>query len=93
MSEQNPLPSEDERVKLCEILSHALIEIRLLAGSGKAGQVADLADVWHSLPREMYGWGLFDWSLLRGMAAQYQAKYHDRYYDYVAMLDQIRPPD
>lgn len=80
-------------MKLCEILHHALVEIRLLGWSGRAAQAADLANVFHEMPHEMYGWGCFNWRLLRRTAMEYREKYPGSLYDYVAMLDVIRPPE
>ena len=47
-------PNDAQRKKLCEMLHHALVEIRWLAGAGRSQQASELADVFHNLPVEMW---------------------------------------
>jgi hypothetical protein len=87
----DPLPTEPQRKALCEMLAAALIEIRIAAGGGggvDALQASDLADAFHNLPREMYGWGSWSVADFRGRLAYYQEKYPGGP-DYVKMLDTI----
>lgn len=93
MDDKYQLPTERQREKLCEMLAQAIIQMRSLGWAGQAEQIADLADAFHNLPREMYGWGQWDWDLFRLMLRDYQCKYFGKdkaESGYVAMLDQIR---
>lgn len=83
------LPTEEQRADLCEIIACAFIELRLLGWAGKAAQAADLAEAFHNLPREMYGYGRFNWQVTRGMLQWYEAKWPDQHHRYTAMLDKI----
>lgn len=84
------LPSAEQREQLSKLLAQAFIEIRLLCWGGHAQQAADLADVFHNLPREMYGWGSFNWDRLRAQIVDYERKYEGRLgYDYASQLDRI----
>jgi hypothetical protein len=70
------------------------VEIRALGWAGKAEQASDLADAFHNLPKEMYGWGRWDVGVFRQMLQHYQKKYmraENHPSDYVAMLDRIFP--
>jgi hypothetical protein len=82
--------TEAQRQKLCEMLYHAFIELRLLGWSGKAEQAADLADAFHNLPASLWK---DDFSLRffrDSFLGVYQRKYPEgRVRDYVAMLDEI----
>ena len=62
-----------QRETLCELLHHALVEIRLLAGAGKAAQAADLADAFHNLPKAMWS-EEFSLELFRGAFLQSDVK-------------------
>jgi hypothetical protein len=46
--------TDQHRKKLCHLLHHALIEMRVLGWAGKSGQAADLADAFHELPKDMW---------------------------------------
>lgn len=88
---EDDLPTEEERARLGEIVSSALIELRILGWKGKAAQAADLAEAFHNLPREMYGYGRFNWQITRGMLQWYEEKWPDQHHRYTAMLDKIHP--
>ena len=85
----DPLPNAEQREALCELIARAFIEARSLGYQGKSEQVADLADAFHNLPTEMYGTGLWNVEHARWMLQEYQDKYRERPYDYVAMFDEI----
>ena len=88
-----PLPTEKQRELLCDMIHAAFVEVRLLGWAGEARQAADLADAFHNIPKEMYGWGSFSWEMFRGMLATYQRKWRTPERrdgpDYLAMLDQV----
>jgi hypothetical protein len=88
----DPLPSEKQREMLCDMIHAAFIELRLLGWGGHAAAAADLADAFHNIPKEMFGWGCFTWEMFRGMLGDYQTKWRSILSgrDYVQMLDQIR---
>lgn len=46
--------TDQHRRKLCHLLHHALIEMRVLSWAGKSAQTADLADAFHNLPKDMW---------------------------------------
>ena len=90
----DPLPTPKQREMLCDMIHYAFVELRLLGWGGHGEQGADLADAFHNIPKEMYGWGGFSWSTFRGMLETYQSKWRGKGAvsgrDYVAMLDEIR---
>ena len=90
----DPLPTPKQREMLCDMIYHAFVELRLLGWDGHSERAADLADAFHNIPKEMYGWGSFSWSRFRGMLERYQSKWRGKstvvLKDYVAMLDEIR---
>lgn len=54
-SPQNDMKITDQhRKKLCHLLHHALIEMRVLGWAGKSEQAADLADAFHNLPKDVW---------------------------------------
>jgi hypothetical protein len=85
----DPLPMEQQRQQLCEMMAWAFIEIRMLGWNGHTQQAADLADAFHNLPREMYGWGGWWWDRLRDDLQRYQQQYGGSR-DSVAWLDEIK---
>lgn len=84
------LPTDSQRRKLCEMMHHAFIEMRLLGWGGKSEQAADLADAFHNLPRDIWH-DEFSLQFFRdSFVAVYQRKYPEgRSRDYVAMVDEI----
>jgi hypothetical protein len=89
----DPLPTPKQRELLCDMISAAFVEIRLLCWDGQAEQAGDLADAFHNIPKEMYGWGSFRWKAFRGGLARYQRNWRSEPpmdgLDYLAMLDAI----
>jgi hypothetical protein len=92
MKQADPLPTEEQRRLLCEMMASAFVEIRFVSWGGKAQQAADLADAFHNVPREMYGWGNWSRRIFRGMLESYERKYHDATGKYVKMFDAIFGP-
>lgn len=87
--DHEPLPTDAQREALCAMFAEAFIEARALGWEGKADQAADLADAFHNLPKEMYGWGGWSLERVRSMLKAYQDKYRGSCRDYLSMLDRI----
>ena len=91
------LPTEEQRVQLNRMIATAFVEIRLLGWAGRAKQAADLADTFHNLPNEMYGYGKWDPGFIRKMLQFYQDDYHHEDYhgrtNYVGIFNAIFPRD
>ena len=88
MNQNGKPPTDAQRRKLCELLHHAIVEIRLLGWAGKAGQAADLADAIHNLPSGMWRDDFSLRSFREDFLAPYQQKYPDgRIWNYVALVD------
>ena len=81
------MPTERQRKQLCEMLYHALLEIRILGWEGKAQQSADLADAFHNLPTMLWSEN-FSFKIFRVFL-----KYYDETYPnsnkYLKMVDKI----
>lgn len=79
---------------LCNMIHYAFVELRMLGRGGHSEQAADLADAFHNISKEMYGWGSFSWETFRGMLETYQCKWRGISTvggnDYVQMVDKIR---
>ena len=90
----DPLPTPKQQELLCDMIHNAFVELRMLGWGGHAEQAADLADAFHNIPKEMYGWGSFNWETFRGMLENYQRKWRGKTTvtgrNYVEMLDEIR---
>ncbi|MEW6159668.1 MAG: hypothetical protein AB1813_19740 [Verrucomicrobiota bacterium] len=85
----DPLPTEEQRKQLGELMHNAFIELRRFNGE----QAHDLAYAFHNLPMEIYGWGT--WSIVgtRGRLLHYQKKHSQNLgVDYVALFDKIYAP-
>lgn len=93
----DPSPTEKQRELLCDMIRAAFLELRRLGYAGEAQQAADLADAFHNIPKEMYGWGAFRWEMFRGMLATYQRKWRDADRQsgphFLAMLDHVETHD
>lgn len=91
------LPTPEQCVRIHEMVAAAFVEIRMLGWAGRAEQASDLADAFHNIPREIYGWGQWDLGITRGMLQSYQDKYHDEDYSgkthYLAMFNAIFSDD
>lgn len=72
------------------MLHHALVEIRMLAGSGHGQQASDLADAFHNLPQEMWC-DYFSITFFRdAFLYPYCQKWPQRkVYNYIAMLEEV----
>lgn len=89
------LPNEEQRRILCELIAWAFIEIRHLAGLGKSTRAADLADTFHNVGREIYGWGSWNPLTFRFGLEGYQQQYADdpdgAPRDYISTFDHAFP--
>jgi len=90
--ESDPLPTAKQREMLCDMIHCAFVEMRMLGWDGQSEQVADLADAFHNIPKEMYGWGSFNWKYFRRVLERYRSKWEGKTKgrNYVAMLDEIQ---
>ncbi len=92
--QSDPLPTPKQREMICDMIHYAFVELRLLGWGDHGKQAADLADAFHNISKEMYGWGGFSWDTFRGMLGDYQGKWRGKSpvggRDYVEMLDEIR---
>ena len=84
------LPNDEQRKKLCQMLSHALTEIRARAGDGQCQRAHDLADAFHNLPHEMWR----DYFSISHFRETFLKPYYrewpvERPYEYLAMLDEV----
>ncbi len=68
-------PNEDQRRDLCELLHYAFVDIRAYAYEGKHLEAGELADIFHNIPNEMYGDGLWDLTALIQKFKVYHKKY------------------
>ena len=73
----DPLPTEKQREQLCELIHTAFLEIRLRCREGRTQQAEDLADAFHNLSKEMYGWGQFRWDAFQDMLETYEQQYEE----------------
>ncbi len=73
--------------KLYAILQRSFVESRKLALAQNCHQLYDLADTFEVLPTLLEGWQDGHLDYLRGVLAQYQAKYPETASDYVSILD------
>ena len=91
MSPDLKVPNEAQRKKLCEMLHLALVDLRLLSGTGKIEQAHDLADTFHNLPQEMWQ-DYFSISFFReAFLAPYAAKWGDvNSRLYLSMLEEVK---
>ena len=83
------LPTEKQRIALCDLMHNAFVELRYLDGE----QAHDLAYAFHNLPKEIYGWGSWSSVAFRERLRHYQSKHAENLgFNYVAALDQIFEP-
>jgi hypothetical protein len=85
----DPLPNCLQRKLLCEMIHNAFVDIRWLGHAEASKQAADLADAFHNIPMEMYGWGSFRWDSFRRGLVRYRETWPGGH-DYVKQLDDIR---
>ncbi|MDB5341831.1 MAG: hypothetical protein JWP89_208 [Schlesneria sp.] len=88
MNSDGKVLTNAQREKLCEMMSEALSELRMLGWAGKSEQAGDLADAFHNLPIGIWR-DDFSLSFFRNsFVGAYRRKYpHTR--DYAAMVDEI----
>lgn len=82
----DPLPNEQQRRLLCDLIAEALVDIR---AETDAERSRDLAYALHNLPRTMWGWGTWSVERQRGALAYFQSRHPDSGSSYVAMFDAI----
>ena len=82
--------TNNQRLKLCELLHYALLDIRQLGWSDKSKQAAALADAFHNLPKDFMSPD-FDIEAFRDQFLRpYQKEYPEvTMKDYVATVDKI----
>jgi hypothetical protein len=70
----------------------AFVEMRLLGWEGRSEQVADLADAFHEMPREIYDPRNFNWDNFRQRLQSYSEKWKGTTWtrDYPSQLEEIR---
>jgi hypothetical protein len=83
------MPTTHDRLieKLHVLLKRAFVEARNLALAQRQQQLFDLADTFEALPSLIAKWSDEHLGRVRGLLANYQAKYPDRAYDYLSILD------
>lgn len=79
--------------RLGYILHLGLVEIRKLAGPQHCEQVADLADALELLPRFLQQATAQDLDLIREVLRNYQERYPQCTFNYLAYLDGEQPPE
>ena len=80
------VPSDEQRKALGKLMHEAFVELRHLEGE----QAQDLANAFHNLPLEMYGWGNWSAESMRARLQHYQARHKSVLgFDYVAEFDEI----
>lgn len=85
------MPTENQRRQLCELMHRAFVVLRNLGYSKKHEAVAELADVLHNLPHEMYHEEVWDWNLLESGLRAFEEKFpDDKFYPFAKMLRDIR---
>ena len=92
----DPLPTDDQRRRLNEMVADAFVDLRnLLAGDPAPEDTArayHLAYTFHNLPREMYGWGTWSADQMRGRLARYCDMFPGGP-DYLAKFNAIFPAE
>ena len=85
---QDPLPNDKERCALAYLIQNAFVDLRYLEGE----QAHDLAYSFHNLPVEIYGWGTWSITGMRGRLAYHQSKHQTNLgFDYVSAFNEIFP--
>ena len=81
-------PNEAQQQKLCEMLYHALVEIRIFAVSERGERASDLADAFHNLPHEIWC-DYFSLTYFRQAFIEPYARKWSGGRNYAAMLDEV----
>jgi hypothetical protein len=92
MSDEVPVLTDAQRAALGEMIADAFVEIRFVAGLGQAARACDLADVFHNVPKEMFGTTWWYLMYFREDLGGYQKRHADadcRPRDYVTKFDAI----
>jgi hypothetical protein len=85
------MPTENQRRELCELMHRAFVTLRNLGYSKKHEAVAELADVIHNLPHEMFREEVWGWNLLEAGLRRFEEKYpDDKIFPFAEMLRTIR---
>jgi len=85
------MPTEGQRRQLCDLMHRAFVALRNLGYGEKHEAVAELADVLHNLPQEMYREEVWDWNLLEAGLRSFEEKFpDDKVFPFAAMLRDIR---
>jgi hypothetical protein len=88
MHPDSKVPNAEQQRKLCDMLHHAFVDIRMLAAGGHGEQASDLADAFHNLPHEIWC-DYFSISFFRqAFLTPYVRKWSGGR-DYSAMLDEV----
>ena len=83
---KQPLPTDEQRQALCDLMYEAFVELRYLTGD----QAHDLAYAFHNIPKTMFGWGHWSIEGTRAKLMHYQTKHQGNLgFDYVAAFDAI----
>ena len=81
------LPNEKQCRDLCELIHYAFTDIRAYLRDGKADQAEELADIFHAVPQEIHGYGLWDLQSFVKSLRRYQKKHGGT--NYISYLNEI----
>jgi hypothetical protein len=70
------------------MLYRAFLQIRMMGWAGKAEQAAELADLFHNLPQEMWR-DYFSVSFLRRSLLEYQSRHSCGVQTFLNLLDEV----
>ena len=85
------MPTEEQKRALCGLMHRAFVTLRNLGYAKKPDAIADLADVFHNLPDEMFREEAWDWNQFEAALLDFEEKYpEDKIYPFAALLREIR---
>jgi hypothetical protein len=85
-TDDQQLPTAQQRQGLCDLMHEAFVELRYLPEQ----QAHDLAYAFHNLPKTMYGWGHWSVDGTRAALMHYQTKHKDNLgFNYVSAFEAI----
>jgi hypothetical protein len=85
------MPTENQKRELCGLMHRAFVTLRNLGCAKKHDAVAELADVFHNLPDEMFREEAWDWNGFEAALQDFEEKYpEDKFYPFAARLREIR---
>jgi uncharacterized protein (DUF2267 family) len=94
VGQKDVIPNEQQRREMCELLHYAFTDIRTYAHEGKYLEAAELADIFHNIPNEMYGDGLWDLATLIQRIETHQKKNGGRdYASHLKTIFQLNPAE